>query len=216
MSSPAPFDCSTSGFFRIGSERYAEENESYGLTTMRRKHVTSSEAMRDFDYPAKRGQSERHQESTTRSSTPVLKALPKAAPAAATSSSRTETAGGGATSSDDINDYIKEVTGGHYSAKDFRTWNATVLAARPRDHDREAKTKTARKRIARRRQGVAPSSATRPRRRASYIDPRVFDRLDAGETIRAVAAAPAAALPGRWPFVEREAIERAVVRLLSD
>src|SRR4051794_4788108 len=44
------------GFFRIGSEQYAEENESYGLATMRRDHVTSSAGVLTFDYPAKSGQ----------------------------------------------------------------------------------------------------------------------------------------------------------------
>ncbi len=93
--------------------------------------------------------------------------------------------------SDDINEYLKQVTGGDWSAKDFRTWNATVLAAvsvalheGERDPDKPL-TKTSRKRIASRAtKSVAAYLGNTPAVcRASYIDPRVFDRFDSGETI---------------------------------
>jgi DNA topoisomerase IB len=91
--------------------------------------------------------------------------------------------------SSDINDYIRELTGGVFSAKDFRTWHATVLAAVFVAQDDAARsraaTKTSRKR--------AVSGAVRQVSeylgntpavcRASYIDPRVFDRFRAGQTI---------------------------------
>jgi DNA topoisomerase IB len=82
------------------------------------------------------------------------------------------------------------VTGGDFTAKDFRTWNATVLAAVALGVSGEAATgsKTARKRAAARAvKEVAGYLGNTPAVcRASYIDPRVFDRFDAGLTIGGV------------------------------
>jgi hypothetical protein len=86
----------------------------------------------------------------------------------------------------DINDYIRRETGAEYSAKDFRTWNATVLAAIALAISGEAaKSKTARKRaISRAVKEVAHYLGNTPAVcRASYIDPRVFDRYQSGWTI---------------------------------
>ena len=92
----------------------------------------------------------------------------------------------------DINAYLKDATGHDISAKDFRTWGATVLAARgargvaARPHG----TKTARKRaITRAVKEVAYYLGNTPAvARASYIDPRVFDRFRDGITIGGVLA----------------------------
>src|SRR4029453_11879602 len=81
--------------------------------------------------------------------------------------------------SDDINDYIKEQTGGDFTAKDFRTWRATVLAAvavASSFPQVTSKTSGARA-ISRAVQEVAHYLGNTPAVcRASYIDPRVFDR----------------------------------------
>jgi DNA topoisomerase IB len=90
--------------------------------------------------------------------------------------------------SDDVNDYVKEVTARDFSAKDFRTWNATVLAAVALAVSAgDAATKTARKRtITAAVKGVAHYLGNTPAVcRASYIDPRVFDRFQSGWTIGA-------------------------------
>jgi len=88
--------------------------------------------------------------------------------------------------SSDTNEYIKEVAGGDFSAKDFRTWNATVLAALALAvSSPAARSKTARKRaMTRAVQEVAHYLGNTPAVcRASYIDPRVFDRYQDGVTI---------------------------------
>ena len=88
--------------------------------------------------------------------------------------------------SPDINAYLKEATGGDFSAKDFRTWNATVLAAVALGVAGEvAATKTGRKRAVKRAiDEVATYLGNTPAVcRASYIDPRVFDAYQAGLTI---------------------------------
>ena len=118
---------------------------------------------------------------------------------------------------DQVNGWIKETIGEEFSAKDFRTWNATVVAAEVlAQHDGEETTKAGKKKImAQTAREVAEFLNNTPAVcRASYIDPRVFDRFDAGETI----AAPLRRLERRAgpdEFVDRAAIERAVVKLLN-
>lgn len=89
----------------------------------------------------------------------------------------------------DINEYVKEATGGAFTAKDFRTWHATVLASVALAVSGEAlKTRTARTRaMSRAVKEVAHYLGNTPAVcRASYIDPRVFDRYRAGVTIAGV------------------------------
>jgi DNA topoisomerase-1 len=117
----------------------------------------------------------------------------------------------------DINEYLKVMMRGDYSAKDFRTWNATVLAAvELAINGLEASSKTARKRAAAAatKRVAAYLSNTPAVCRSAYIDPRVFDRYDSGETISAsLKRIATGAEPGEFP--ERERIERAVLRLLK-
>jgi DNA topoisomerase-1 len=177
------------GFFRVGGEDYAVENETYGLATMRKSHVTVGEDTITFDYPAKSGQ--RHVRSIV---DPVVHDIVAALKRRRGGSEELLAYKEGARwrdiRSDDINAYMKEVTGGDYSAKDFRTWNATVLAAVALAVSGEAATgsKTARKRAKTRAvKEVAGYLGNTPAVcRKSYVDPRVFDRFDAGLTIAGV------------------------------
>jgi len=118
----------------------------------------------------------------------------------------------------DINEYLKEAADGNFSAKDFRTWNATVLAALALSVSGEAAggTKTARKRAVKRAiDEVAHYLGNTPAVcRASYIDPRVFDRYDGGVTIAGVLAEMVAET-GNWPSLHRS-VEDAVLDLLED
>ena len=174
------------GFFRIGSEGYAEENQTYGVATMRRRHVDVTGETVTFDYEAKGGK-RRVQTIMDPDLAKLIRAL----------DSRQ---GGGRellaykakgewrdVRSDDINAYVRETSGGEFSAKDFRTWNGTVLAAvalAAYAREREVETKAARtraknlavKQVARF-LGNTPTVC-----RASYIDPRVLDRFDGGLT----------------------------------
>jgi DNA topoisomerase IB len=121
--------------------------------------------------------------------------------------------------SEDINAYVKEATGGDFSAKDFRTWNATALAAVALAvSGAAAETKSARKRAIKRAiDEVAGYLGNTPAVcRASYIDPRVFDAFDAGLTIRPALERVAARVePGDLPL-HQPALEAAVLDLLHE
>ena len=205
------------GFFRIGSERYAAENETFGLATLRKKHVTIARGHAIFDYTAKHAVRHR-QEIADPHVVPVLKALKNRKGGGYELLAFREGREWVDVKAADINAYLKAVMGGDYTAKDFRTWNATVLAAVQLAGDTavEAKTKTARKRAA---AGACKTVAsylsnTPAVCRSAYIDPRVFDRYDAGETIRgSLERILRGSDPGEFP--DREKIERAVLRLIA-
>jgi DNA topoisomerase-1 len=204
------------GFFRIGGERYAEENESYGLATMRKSHVRVERGKAVFDFPAKSAKRQR-QEIADPSVLPTIRALKKRRGGGHELFAYREGSDWRDVTSAAINEYLKELTGDEFTAKDFRTWNATVLAAVSVAGQADgAASKTAHKRIANRAvKEVAEYLNNTPAVcRSAYIDPRVFDKLDSGETIRAALKRLTVGTdPGQ--FAEREAIERAVRRLLS-
>jgi DNA topoisomerase I len=194
------------GFFRVGGEEYVDENGSYGLATLEKRHVQlRDDGMLVFDYPAKSGK--RRVQAVVDPEVYEVVAKLKARRGRRLFSIR----------SADINAYVKEVTGGDFSAKDFRTWHATVLAAVALAVSERATSPTARKRaITRAIKEVSHYLGNTPAVcRASYIDPRVFDRYRAGITI-------SPALDGLAQFDEERApatqgaIERAVLSLLED
>ena len=173
------------GFFRIGTEGYAEENKTYGLATIQRRHVTlqRGDAIR-FDYASKGGK-RRVQSIVDRDVYRVVEALMRRRTGKellAWKDGRRWVV----VTSDDVHAYSKEVTEEGFSAKDVRTWNATVLAAGALAVSGEAHgSKTGRTRaISRSVQEVAHYLGNTPAVcRTSYIDPRVFDRFRDGLTI---------------------------------
>jgi DNA topoisomerase I len=177
------------GFFRVGGESYAVENESYGLATMTRDHVTlNGDGSITFDYPAKSGQ-RRVQSLVDPDVYEIVKALKRRRGGIDELLAYRDGRGWRDVRSSDINEYVKRVTGGDFSAKDFRTWNATVLAAVALAVSGKATgTQSGRKRAeARAVKEVARYLGNTPAVcRASYIDPRVFDRFRNGITIGGV------------------------------
>jgi len=174
------------GFFRIGGEEYAEENESYGLATMRKSHVTlGTRGELTFDYVAKSGKRQ------VRSLVDpkvygVVEALKKRRSGGPELLAYEVDGAWFDVKSADINAYIKEATGGDFSAKDFRTWSGTVMAAVALAVSGPvASSVTGRKKaMTRAIKEVAHYLGNTPAvSRASYIDPRVFDRYQSGWTI---------------------------------
>jgi len=114
------------GFFRVGSEKYQKENNTFGITTMRKSHVTVLDDMVEFEYIGKRSLSQRN--------VVVARDLARFVTALM------ETPGprlfrykeGGKwcdIDSRDVNEYIERIAGFPYTAKDFRTWGGTLRAA---------------------------------------------------------------------------------------
>ena len=116
------------GFFRVGGETYAEDNGTYGLATMRRKHVTVTGDVVTFDYIAKSGK-QRVQSVVDPKVRKVVKALLDRDGGGEELLAYKEKGEWRDISSADINAYLREVIDADVSAKDFRTWHATVLMA---------------------------------------------------------------------------------------
>src|SRR3954468_24433410 len=204
------------GFFRIGTEEYTAANDSYGLATMRKEHVTvEDDGTMVFACPAKSGQ-RRLQAIVDPLATDIVAQLKRRR-------------GGGPEllayrdgrrwvdlRSPDINAYLKESTGGDFSAKDFRTWSATVLAAVALAVSGPAHgSQTSRNRaITRAVKETARYLGNTPAVcRASYIDPRVFDAFRAGLVI-GHDVLEAAVEPGQLA-THHPAIEAAVLDLID-
>ncbi|HEX5187995.1 MAG TPA: DNA topoisomerase IB [Streptosporangiaceae bacterium] len=178
------------GFFRPGGTEYAEENGSYGLTTIRREHVRCRGGQLYFDYPGKSG---KQQEGAIADAevVAVIRALRRRRSADKTLFAYREGTAWHDLTAADINDYLREVAGEDFTAKDFRTWHATVLAAVALAVSEHAgATPTGRKRaIARSVKEVADYLGNTPAvARASYIDPRVIERYEHGATISRILA----------------------------
>jgi DNA topoisomerase IB len=203
------------GFFRVGTEEYTE---SFGLATIRKRHVRVEDGQMVFDYIAKSGKRRIqgvvdplvldmiHTLKSRRGGGPELLAYKAGRKWQDLRS-------------DDINDYLKEKTGDDFSAKDFRTWSATVIAALALAVSGPAfGSTTSRKRAINR--AVKETSHylgnTPAVCRASYIDPRVFDAYQGGLVLdRDVIDEALAAEPGTLP-THHPAIERAVLDLIDE
>ncbi|MBW3604179.1 MAG: DNA topoisomerase IB [Actinobacteria bacterium] len=204
------------GFFRIGTERAVDDDDAVGLTTMHKDHVTvRSGGWLEFDYPAKSGK-RRVAQLSDPAVVDVVGRL-----------RRRRTGGhellayrsGGRwvdVTASDVNELIKQHCGQDSSAKDFRTWNATVLAAVAVAVNGAVEGASRRKRvIARACAEVAHYLGNTPTvARNSYIDPRVFDRFASGWVIDVLAAADDSMSFG-VPAYQGE-LEKAVLDLLAD
>ncbi|MGI5232020.1 DNA topoisomerase IB [Actinoallomurus iriomotensis] len=205
------------GFFRPGGEEYAAENGTYGLATIRREHVTCSHGEIVFDYTAK-GAKEREQALVDDQVMAVVRSLKRRRSGgdellAYRSGPRWHDVTAG-----DINDYLREISDGDFTAKDFRTWHATVLAAVGLAVSKPAATsENARKRaVVRVVREVSEYLGNTPAvARASYIDPRIIELYEQGITIE-----PALADLGKGrdlgELATRGPAEKAVWEILTD
>jgi DNA topoisomerase I len=208
------------GFFRIGSEQYAIQNESFGLATMRKEHVKLDPEHRGmvFDYVAKSGK-RRIQGVVDPTAFEVIAALKRRRGGGHELLAYRSGRSWADVRSLDINEYLKEATGDDFSAKAFRTWAATMLAAIGLAVSGEvASSPTGRKRaVARTVKEVSHYLGNTPAVcRASYIDPRVIDAYQGGLIIRGVLEEIAdTAEPGELP-IHQPVVEQAVLDLLNE
>lgn len=202
------------GFFRIGTEGYADQNQSFGLATMRRNHVTVKNGVITFDYKSKSGK-RRVLSVGDAEVRAVVVQLKRRRSGRELLAYRADGEWRDVKSSD-INEYIKAITGQEFTAKDFRTWSATVLAAVGiATWGRAATSKTARHRaVVRTVQDVAHYLGNTPAvSRSSYIDPRVFDRFRSGWMVD---VEPLGDIDEVGQPVFHGAIEEAVIDLLEE
>ncbi|HEX6261236.1 MAG TPA: DNA topoisomerase IB [Actinomycetota bacterium] len=202
------------GFFRIGSEEYAEENGSYGLATLLKDHVMVGDSRAAFDYVAKGG-ARRVLEVSDPLVLPVLRTLRRRRGGGPELLAYREGRAWRDLRSTDVNEYLKGHVREQHSAKDFRTWTGTLLAAVAlASHDELGRSRAARTRqVSQAVKSVASYLGNTPSVcRASYIDPRVIDLFLAGQTIAHTLRG------GATTDLERlhGAAERATIRMLRD
>ncbi len=201
--------------FRIGSEQYAEENGTYGLATLRREHVRVRGERTFFSYTAKGG-IEREVELTDRPTATVVRQLLERPEGTGEEllAYQVEDGTWRDVTSSEINAYLKEISGAEITAKDFRTWNATVLMAARLAEAPPPTSRTARKKVVNAAyKDVSEQLGNTPAVcRASYVDPRVVDRFEHGET---VAHALRAADDAEADRDAQRVLEQAVCQMLS-
>jgi DNA topoisomerase-1 len=170
-------------YFRVGTERYAKEHKSYGLTTLRSKHVTIEGDTVLFDFIGKSGQ-QQHKQVTSRKIARTIKKLDEMPGHELFRYYDEENKLKNLTSSD-VNEYIKDIMGDDYTAKDFRTWGGTLHACmelakidRPPSVRERKKIVTACVRRVARKLGNTPAIA-----RSSYIDPRILSMFEKSDSL---------------------------------
>ena len=190
------------GMFRVGSDQYAqrEEDPSFGLSTLRPEHVRTSRGCVVLKFVGKSGK-EHARPVQDGEVCQVLRDLRRRR----TGQDRLFAYWDPALKrwrdvrADEINEYLREISGTQMSAKDFRTWHGTVKAAEELAEAGPQKSKAARKKaVSHAMKEVAELLGNTPAvARASYVDPRVVEAYEKGETVD-------------------EPTEEAVVELLTD
>ena len=203
------------GFFRIGGEAYAEANNSYGLATIHKEHVSIQGRTVVFDYVAKSGQ-ERYVALADNLVRAAVRDLLSRRDSGPELLAYEDSTGWHDINSTEINTYIKGVVGGEVSAKDFRTWHGTVIAeVSLAGAVEKSRSVSARKRaVSSAMKEVSKYLGNTPAvARKSYVDPRVVDLFHEGVTIPPALAATDRDLHDGTTHGK---IERAVLELLAN
>ncbi|MFC9256798.1 DNA topoisomerase IB [Amycolatopsis thailandensis] len=201
------------GVFRTGGESYADEHGTHGVATLLCEHVELRDDCLVCDYPAKHG-IQRKVRLPDEALVRLVRSLRRARSGEARLLAYRDRGGWHEVKADDINERLREIVGEGFTAKDLRTWNATVLAAsafagleKPSSERGMKRTEKAVMTEVAEGLGNTPAVARR-----SYVDPRVITAYHEDRTIaRATRRAGKAADPNE----ARDIVERAVLRLLN-
>ena len=187
---------------RVGNDAYADANKSFGLTTLRKRHVDVTGAGAVFEFRGKSGKVHRTGFRDRRLARLIHRC--EALPGQRLFQYLDAEGERHAISSHDVNDYIREASGGPFTAKDFRTWAGTLACAQALADAGPASSPTdAKRRVAACVKCVAEQLGNTPAVcRKSYVHPAVFDAYTAGD------------LSARLAGGDREAAERALLRFL--
>jgi len=201
------------GSFRIGSEAYASTNGTYGIATMRRDQVEVSDDLLHLEFPGKGSKLIDWVAKDPSLSRAIAELVDRKDRNAELLAWQSDDGSWNDVKSGDVNDYVRGVTGGDFTAKDFRTWNATVLMATELSASGgERRSKSAHERFVREcvKRVAEHLNNTPSVARASYIDRRVIDLYLDGVTIDAPTVSPSGAFTSR----HRSALEGAVLHML--
>ncbi|MGC0322544.1 DNA topoisomerase-1 [Bradyrhizobium sp. USDA 326] len=173
---------------RVGNAEYAEKNKSYGLTTMRRKHVAVGRGVLRFDFTGKSGKQWKLRVEDKRIAAIVKRCAE--IPGHELFKYLDDDGQPRTVDSGDVNAYIKDITGADFSAKDFRTWAGTVLAALAltefKKYDSQAEAKrnvVAAIESVSRQLGNTPSIC-----RKCYVHPEVLNAYMSGDLVKMIEA----------------------------
>jgi DNA topoisomerase I len=170
-------------YFRVGEERYARKNRTYGIATLRRKHLTIQGNAMIFEYMGKWGQQQRKVVTDVRLRRVVEECV--ALPGYEVFKYFDESGELRDVKSRDLNAYVKEVMGEEFTPKDFRTWAGTLIAAvKLAELGTTEDLQQAEKNVLAAVDDVAHRLGnTRDIARASYISPRVIGHYLEGSVI---------------------------------
>lgn len=170
---------------RVGNDEYAKQNGSYGLTTMHGKHVKVSGAKIGFAFRGKSGK----QHEISVSDPKLARIVQKCQDMPGQDLFVYEEAGQiRDVTSQDVNNYLREITGAEFTAKDFRTWAGTVLAAMAlQEFEAVSSQAQAKKNVVMAIEAVARMLGNTPAVcRKCYVHPMVLDSYLQGDTIATI------------------------------
>lgn len=172
---------------RVGNDEYAKANNSYGLTTLKDRHVSVNGKTIEFRFRAKSGKFRRIELDSPRLSK-VVRAC-QDLPGQDLFEYRDEDGTVRDVTSNDVNAYLREITGQDFTAKDFRTWAGTVGAALALREQALPEAKAAQQRVlnAAIDQVAEALGNTRAVCRKAYVHPQVFDAFSDGTLGKALA-----------------------------
>jgi DNA topoisomerase-1 len=187
-------------FMRPGSDEYARRHRHYGLTTIRRQHVTVKGDLVTFDYPGKSGQRQ-HAEIRDRSVARIIRRMMEL-PGRELFKFLADDGAVVDVKREHLNEYIKGVMGPDFTAKDFRTWAGTLICAcalarvaendpqliadasmRRRKRVRPSKSAVRKKVVEAVKETAAELGNTPAVARNSYIEPSVLSSFEKGEVV---------------------------------
>ncbi|THA50406.1 DNA topoisomerase IB [Streptomyces sp. A1136] len=205
------------GFFRVGGTAYRRDHQAYGLTTLLREHAVCSRGEVCFRYPGKSGQ-EQTRALVDPAAYAVVRSLLRRSEGQSQLFVYRQAGIWHEVRAGDVNDYLRSRSGTDITAKDFRTWHATVLAAvalavsaEVVGESRALRTKA----LARAVREVSGYLGNTPAVcRSSYINPRLFELYENGVTIRPALERLGADVVYGHPATHGE-VEAAVLELLS-
>ena len=196
---------------RIGNEEYARDNDSYGLTTMREEHADVKGATVRFSFRGKSGKEHVVEVRDKRIARIIKRSLDL--PGRQLFEYVDDDGGSHPVRSDDVNEYIKTISGGDFTAKDFRTWDATMMCALELAALKAAEAnQTERKKlVADAIEKVAEHLGNTPAVcKKSYVYPGVVDAFLANGALELIEKSPA-----KGPARALDRHERAVVALIE-